>query len=111
MADLQDIPRLGREFFDLAKAYLVQETVEPAKKLGYFAGMSVAAAAAWALALVLLSVAGLRALMSALPAGPYWEALAYGAYAVVLTLFSVALVALIPSRGVHDGPPQRKDPT
>lgn len=111
MAELQDIPRLGREFIDLAKAYLIQETVEPAKKLGYFAGMSIGAALAWAIALVLLSVAGLRALVDAMPAGPYWEALSYAIYAVVLVLFCVAVVALVPERGVHDGPPDGKEPT
>ena len=102
MADLQDIPRLTREFVDLAKAYLVQETVEPAKRLGYFAGMSLAAAALWAIALVLLSVAGLRALVDVLPSGEYWEALAYVGYAVILVLFSVLLVKMVPKRGVHD---------
>ena len=102
MAELQDIPRLTREFVDLAKAYLVQETVEPAKRLGYFAGMSLAAAALWATALVLLSVAGLRALVDVLPAGAYWEALAYVGYAVILVLFCVLLVKLVPERGVHD---------
>ena len=62
MAQIQDIPRLVSEFVELAKAYLVQETVEPAKKLGHFAGYSIGAAALWAVALILISVAGLRAL-------------------------------------------------
>lgn len=102
MAELQDIPRLAREFVDMAKEYLVQETVEPAKKLGYFAGMSVLAATLWAAALILLSVAGLRALIDVLPDGDYWEALAYVGYAVVLVIFCVIVVKVIPDRGVHD---------
>ncbi len=106
MADLQDIPRLAREFFDMARQYLLQETVEPAKTLGYFAGMSVAAAGLWAVALILLSVAGLRALVDVLPAGEYWEALAYVIYAIVLVVFCLIVVKLVPDRGVHDAKQQ-----
>jgi hypothetical protein len=102
MAELQDIPRLAREFVDMAKEYLLQETVEPAKKLGYFAGMSLLAATLWAAALILLSVAGLRALIDVLPAGDYWEALAYVVYAIGLVIFCIIVVKLMPDRGVHD---------
>ena len=102
MAQLQDIPRLTREFVDLAREYLIQETLEPAKKLGYFAGMSIAAALLWASALILLSVAGLRALVDVLPDGEYWQALAYVGYALILVIFCVIVVKLIPARGVHD---------
>ncbi|MCZ7533177.1 MAG: hypothetical protein M5U23_07205 [Acidimicrobiia bacterium] len=105
MADIQDIPRLVGEFTRLAKEYLLQETVEPAKKLGYFAGMSLAAAAMWVAALILLSVAGLRALVGVLPDGEYWQSLAYVGYAIVLVAFCAVLVKLVPTRGVHDGPP------
>ena len=104
MAEIQDIPRLIREFVDLAREYLLQETVEPAKKLGYFAGMSIAAGALWSLALLLLSVAGLRTLIGVLGDGPYLEALAYVVYALGLVLFAYILIKLVPSRGVHDTP-------
>jgi hypothetical protein len=104
MAEIQDIPRLVREFVDLAREYLLQETVEPAKKLGYFAGMSMAAGALWSLALILLSVAGLRTFIGVLGDGPYWEALAYVIYAVGLAVFSYVLIKLVPSRGVYDAP-------
>ena len=104
MAELQDLPRLAREFIELAKAYLLQETVEPAKKLGYFGGMSIAAAAMWAAAVILLSVAGLRALYDLLPDSAYWEALAYIVFAILLIGLMALLVKLVPERGVHDGP-------
>ena len=52
MAKLQDLPAMITEFRDLAKDYLLQETVEPAKKLGHFAGFSLGAAALWALAIM-----------------------------------------------------------
>lgn len=103
MADLQDIPRLVREFVDLSKEYLLQETVEPAKKLRFFAGMSFVAATLWAFALVLLSVAGLRAFVAVLPSGDYWEALAYVVYALFLLGFCGLVIKLVPARGVHDG--------
>jgi L-asparagine transporter-like permease len=104
MAEIQDIPRLISEFTALAKQYLLQETVEPAKKLGYFAGMSFAAASLWAIALVLISIAGLRALVDVFPSGEYWEALAYVVFAVILVAFCALLVTLVPDRGVHDTP-------
>lgn len=104
MAHFQDIPRLVSEFVELAKAYLLQETVEPAKKLGHFAGYSIGAAALWALALILIGVAGLRALYDVLPEGAYWEGLAYIITVVVLAAFLALVVKLVPDRGVHDAP-------
>lgn len=108
MAQIQDIPRLTAEFFELAKAYLLQETVEPAKKLGHFAGFSIGATAMWAVALVLLAVAGLRSLYDVLPDSPYWEAAAYLILAVVLVAFLALVIRLVPDRGVHD---VREQPT
>jgi hypothetical protein len=105
MAQIQDIPKLTSEFVELAKAYLLQETVEPAKKLGHFAGYSIGAGAIWAAALVLLSVAGLRALIDVLPSGSYWEALGYILFTFVLVGFVAILVKLVPDRGVHDTQP------
>lgn len=103
MAEIQDLPKLIKEFFELSKAYLLQETVEPAKKLGHFAGFSLGAALLWGFALVLLAVAGLRALYDALPSSPYWEAVSYLIFAVMLVAFIAVLVKLAPDRGVHDG--------
>ncbi len=96
MADISEIPALVREFYELSKAYLIQETVEPAKRLGHFSGYSLGAAVIWAAAVVLLAVAGLRALYDVLPPGPYWEALAYMVFALLLVLFMVLLVKLAP---------------
>lgn len=90
------------EFVELAREYLLQETVAPAKKLWHFAGYSLAAAAIWSAALVLLSIAGLRALMGVLPRGPYWESLGYVMFAVALVGLIALLMKVIPDRGVHD---------
>lgn len=102
VAEIQDIPALIKEFYELAKSYLLQETIEPAKKLGHFAGFSLGAAAIWSGAVILLSVAGLRALYDVLPDSPYWEALSYVVFAVLLVGFMAMLVKLAPDRGVHD---------
>ncbi len=102
MAKLQDLPAMITEFRDLAKEYLLQETVEPAKKLGHFAGFSLGAAALWALAVMLLGVAGLRGLVTLLPEGAYWEALAY----LIVVIVAVAIVAIL----VKLGPKSESEP-
>jgi len=96
MAKLQDLPLLFDEFTTLAKEYLLQETVEPAKKLGRFGGLSIGAAALWAIAILLLSVAGVRAVIDALPDGAYWEALGYLIWVLVLVVLAVVLIRLGP---------------
>lgn len=106
MAQIQDIPKLVGEFIDMARDYLVQETVGQAKKLGGFAAHSVGATALWSIALVLLAVAGLRALYDALPSGPYWESLAYIITVVVLLVFLAIVVKVVPDRSVHDNFPE-----
>jgi hypothetical protein len=87
---LREIPALLVEFKDLTVEYLVQETVVPLKQLGHVAGYSIGAAAAWALAVVLLTVASMRAIIDALPDGVYWEALGY----LLAVLLVVALMAI-----------------
>ncbi len=113
MAEIQNIPALITEFYELAKSYLLQETVGPAKKLGHFAGFSLGAAAIWSAAVVLLSVAGLRALYDVLPDSPYWEALSYVVFALLLVGFVAILVKFAPDRGVHDvyGSPADREQT
>ena len=110
MAQIQDIPKLVREFVELSREYLLQETLEPAKKLGHFAGYSIGAAALWATALVLLSVAGLRALIDVLDPGPYWEALGYLLFSLLLVAFIALLVKVMPDRGVYDAPLEVEEP-
>ena len=96
MAKLQDLPAMIADFRDLAKEYLLQETVGQAKKLGRFTGLSLGAAALWALAVMLLGVAGLRGLVKLLPEGAYWEALAYLIVVIVLVVIIAILVKLGP---------------
>jgi hypothetical protein len=103
MARIQDLPRLVSEFGTMAKEYMVQETIEPAKKLGRFAGMSLGAALAWLIALVLLSVAGLRGIIALLPEGAYWEALAYLLFALILVGFMAILFGVGPKSSPAEG--------
>lgn len=110
MAQIQDIPKLVKEFVELSREYLIQETLEPAKKLGHFAGYSIGAAALWAVALVLLSVAGLRAFIDVLDPGPYWEVLGYLVFSLFLVGFIVLLVKVMPDRGVYDSPLEVEEP-
>lgn len=93
---VQQLPALVVEFRDLAKEYLVQQTVLPMKQLGHLSGYSLGAAAAWSVAIVLLAVASMRAITDVLPEGPYWEALAYLVAVVALVLLAAVLVSLGP---------------
>lgn len=95
MAKLQDLPMLIIEFRDLAKEYLLQETVGQAKKLGHFAGFSLGAAALWSAAMVLIGIAVMRGVVDALPNSPYWEALGY----VIAFLVFVGIAAILVKAG------------
>ncbi len=86
MNSSSDIPTMVQEFFELAKDYVRQETIEPAKRLGRFAAFSFAAAVSFALAAFFFGLAVLRAIARLLPAGPYWSALAYGITVAILVL-------------------------
>ncbi len=84
MAGPSELPELVTEFVDMSKEYLRQETLEPAKKLGKFAGFTIAASFLFAIGGVLLAIAGTRGIIYLLPEGPNWSALGYilGALAI-----------------------------
>ena len=109
MAELQDIPRLVVEFFEMARDYLVQETAGAAKKLGRFTGLSLGAGLAWMAALLLLSVAGVRFLIDLLPESPYWEALGYFLFVLLLVIVALVIVRIVPSQRVP--PPSEETST
>ncbi|MPZ53698.1 MAG: hypothetical protein GEU79_13365 [Acidimicrobiia bacterium] len=44
MAEQRELPEMVTELFDMSKTYIRQETIEPAKKLGRTAGLSLAGA-------------------------------------------------------------------
>ncbi len=91
MAGPTELPQLISEFFDLAKEYLREQTIVPAKKLGQFFGYSLAAVFVFILASLFLSVVGMRLIVEAMPDGAIWSGLGYITSAVAL----LALTGLI----------------
>ena len=91
MADVRELPDHVREFVDMSKEYLRQETLEPAKQLGRFSGFVVGAAVCFSLAALFISVAGVRYIRDWLPDGPYWSALGY----ILAALAALAVAALL----------------
>jgi hypothetical protein len=85
MARAAELPELVKEFTDMSKEYLLQETVEPAKRLGKYAGFSLGAGALFAFGALFIGIAVTRAIVHLMPDGsPYWEALGYLISVIVL---------------------------
>jgi hypothetical protein len=97
MAGPSELPQLVTEFVDLSKEYLRQETLEPAKRLGRFAGFTIGASLMFAIGGLLLAIAATRGIIYLLPDGPNWSALGYvlGALAIALV---IGLIVAITSR-------------
>ena len=79
----------------MSKEYLRQETVEPAKRLGRFAGFTIGAAMLFAIGGVLLAIAAMRGIIYLLPDGPNWSALGYilGALAIGVVIGAMVGIA------------------
>jgi len=84
MATPRELPDMIGEFFALAKQYLKEHTLEPAKALGRLAGMSFAASMLFVLAGLFLAVAGMRLIVSVMPDGAIWSGLGYMAASLAL---------------------------
>ncbi|HKZ30216.1 MAG TPA: phage holin family protein [Acidimicrobiia bacterium] len=76
MSNVNELPQLAAELVELSKEYLRQETLEPAKRLGKVAGLSVGAGMLISLGVILLATAGMRFLIEVFPEGGLWTALA-----------------------------------
>ena len=92
MAKTSELPQLISEFVEMSKEYLRQETIEPAKQLGRFAGFSLGAGILFAIGALFVGVAGMRWIVSALPDGAYWEGLGYVIAAVALVVAALLIV-------------------
>jgi hypothetical protein len=92
VAKAKELPGLVSEFVALAKDYVRQRTVVPAKALGRAAGFGFAAALLFALAALFLAVAGMRLIVAALPEGQIWSGFGYLLAAIGL-LAATGLVA------------------
>ena len=88
MAGPAELPQLISEFIDLAKEYLREHTIVPAKKLGRLLGFSLAASFLFVLASLFLAVVGMRLIVEAMPDGAIWSGLGYIASSVVLLLLT-----------------------
>ena len=78
MSGPNEIPQLVNELVDISKQYLRQETIEPAKRLGRFSGMSVAAGMVFGFVALFFGL-GLYALFrQVLPEGDWWVVAARG---------------------------------
>lgn len=97
MADVKELPDQVREFVALSTQYLRQETVVPAKQLGRFAAISLAAAVCFLLAALFIGIAGVRYLIEALPAGRNWEALGYVVGVLALAIVVAVMIRITAS--------------
>ena len=97
MPGATELPQMVTEFVDLSKEYLRQETVEPAKRLGRFAGFTIGASILWAIGGVLLAVAGMRGIIYLLPDGPNWSALGYILGALAIGVIIATMVGIVGS--------------
>ncbi|MGH9063334.1 MAG: hypothetical protein ACRDZQ_12955 [Acidimicrobiales bacterium] len=99
-SDDHGIPELGSELWELVLAYLKQETLQPIKGLGRYVAFGVAGSVVGAIGLVLLDLAGLRAMQEE-TGTTFQGAHSWMPYAVcaVGTLVIVALAGLRVVRG------------
>ena len=94
MSGATELPQKVSEFIDLSKEYLRQETLEPAKRLGRYAGFTIGASFLFAIGAVLLAIAGVRGMIYILPDGPNWSALGYILSALIIGIFIAIMVAV-----------------
>lgn len=107
MAGPSELPELVTEFVDMSKEYLRQETLDPAKKLGRFAGFTIGASLMFAFGGILWAVAGLRGIIYLLPDGSNWEALGY-----ILTALAIGVViAIVMAMAQREWGPPEPPPT
>lgn len=88
-----ELPQLTQEFIELSKQYLQQETIEPAKRLGRYAGLGFAGAAMFSLGALFLAIAAVRFIVELMPgtvdvevveSHTLWSGLGYVIAAIVL---------------------------
>lgn len=87
MAGPTELPQLISEFIDLARDYLREHTIAPARRLGRLAGLSFAASILFVLAALFLGVVVLRVIVDAMPDGSIWSGFGY-----ILASFALLLL-------------------
>ncbi len=91
------VPALASELWQLVVTYLKQETVVPAKALGRYLAMGVAGSLLLSVGVVLLVLAGLRALQTEFGT-PFEDEWSWAPY--LITLVVSALVAALAVRAI-----------
>jgi len=91
-----EIPELATELFEMSKEYLRQETVEPMKRLGAYAGLGIGGGVALAIGTVfgvLALYAGMQTLMADLMNDNEWYNVAARGITTVVAGVGAGLVA------------------
>jgi len=88
----KSIPQVASELWELSTAYARQETIDPLKGLGRFLAFGVSGAVALGVGLVLLLLAGLRALQTE-TGSTFTGNLSWAPY-LIAVLVGAALIAL-----------------
>lgn len=96
----KSVPEIASELLDLAKGYAKQETVDPLRSVGRYLSFGTAGALLLGVGVVLLMLAGLRALQtqtgSTFTGNLSW--IPYGLVLVVALLLVVVAAARIPRK-------------
>lgn len=92
----KSIPEVGSELLELVKGYAKQETVEPLRSLGRYVSFGTAGALVLGVGVVLLMLAGLRALQTE-TGSTFTGSLSWLPYAIVLAV-ALLLVAVAAAR-------------
>jgi predicted butyrate kinase (DUF1464 family) len=92
VARTSELPELVGEFIELAKRYMRDQILDPAKGLRRLAGFSFAGAIVVALGVIVLSVAGARVIIELLPAGVLWSGLGYVLASIALLLLTALMM-------------------
>jgi hypothetical protein len=97
----KSIPQVLTELWEMLVSYAKQETVEPLKGLGRFVGFGIGAALFGGLGIILLTLAGLRALQTHTDEHltGNWNWVPYLAALALLTLLIVLAVSRIKPKG------------
>lgn len=78
----QEIPQIATELVEMAREYLRQETLEPAKKLGKQAGLGIGGAIVMAIGAICLAWGMYYGLIMLFPEGEWWVILSRGLTAI-----------------------------
>lgn len=83
MADPRELPDQARDFYDLGRRYVDEEIIQPAKRLGVYAGLGIGAGLLFSLGALLLGMGVLSLGLLLLPDTDTWDALAHVGAALV----------------------------